>query len=1016
MRSFFTHSLCFTRFSSAKRRGRLIRSVPAIIWLVISLALSHAQSPCVRTGTADLTIGGQAAARIGSGIPVVCLQTATLTGPGAAGPVTCEGASAAVSITQSGIGGGGTRIVVSGSASSAFPDPPQSNHYEGGASGGVNVRAVGGPLRIVAVITSMSVHNGVLTTGRTTNAFTMLENDIAAFSGSCGAITRSGPGLAPAESTCSGTLATIDIFPTNTSQPTSFSWTNVAGGDYGIAANWSPDCDFPQHSGTRSDVASFTSLATPVTVNGSAATAGRWSIVANHLTFNGNAELFSPLFASPSLTMSFGGTLFLNGNLRSQHTVIDGINSNSVLQVLNGGSWENAASARIGLGTLSVFDTASTDELIIGTNRGPARVESTLGGTLTVNRVLTVGDTHPGTMEITDGGAVQVTQPNLEPAIIGHKAQGVVNVRDSGRLLVDHTLIIGELNNGRFEIGNAGYARVGSLKVNGSLGDGRLVVGGLTDSAVLDVNNSLFVSAIAATEVLITNRAVVSTPELVIGFNQIQPGTAEVMVRGPNAHLNVDDTFPGAGQPVQTTQIGINAAGQLTVADGAQADLNGGLTLGTSAQGTLLVSSFNAPAQSRVRVKSDAVIGAGGRGVLLIGDDALLTVDGDMDIGMGGGSPSGTVTVNPQSFLTVNGTLSVGANGEGHLTADHSSFVTVNGSAFIGENLLGIFNVLNGSVARCDDLFVGGITPGAVGIIVVDAASELKITGNAQVGIDLGRGEIHLSSASVLNMDGNMEIGNPGGGSGSGALTLSGATVNGSSTSTIKVNTNGALTGTGTINLCGVCRIPAGGVISPGLSPGLLTINGNLDQLSSGVLIIEVAGLAPGQFDVLAVSGDVTLGGTLEVRFLDGFLPKQGDRIALLSLGGALSNNFAQIVLPQAAPGFDAELNLSPNGKLQLVARNDAVAGTGTTITSPPLTLASSLRFTQFSLNAGQLALAWTTTPGRSYRIEANNSLNGTNWTTLSTNIPANGNSLSMNFSISDTPRRFYRVAESESP
>ena len=48
------------------------------------------------------------------------------------------------------------------------------------------------------------------------------------------------------------------------------------------------------------------------------------------------------------------------------------------------------------------------------------------------------------------------------------------------------------------------------------------------------------------------------------------------------------------------------------------------------------------------------------------------------------------------------------------------------------------------------------------------------------------------------------------------------------------------------------------------------------------MLVIEVTGLAPGQFDVLAVSGDVTLNGTLEVRFLDGFLPKQGDHVDFL--------------------------------------------------------------------------------------------------------------------------------------
>jgi hypothetical protein len=453
----------------------------------------------------------------------------------------------------------------------------------------------------------------------------------------------------------------------------------------------------------------------------------------------------------------------------------------------------------------------------------------------------------------------------------------------------------------------------------------------------------------------------------------------------------------------------------LKIEGGAQANLNGGLTVGRASQGTVIVSSFGAPSQTRVRVKSDVDVGRAGRGIVQISDDAHFTVDGDFTIGFGTESPSGAVTVSPQSFLIVNGTLSVGGAGEGRLTADQDSLVSVHGSAIVGDGGLGILNVLNGSQVRCDELSVGGSEPAAVGIIVVGDSCEVNIAGNAQVGIGVGRGELLLTEgSSVLTIDGTMDIGNPSGGGGAGgAVVVSNATING--TGTIKVNMNGSLTGVGTINLCGGCRVDQGGQISPGLSPGLLTINGNYNQLASGVLIIEVAGLAPGQFDVLAVNGDVTLGGTLEIRFLDGFLPRQGDRIEFLNITGALSNNFAQIVLPQAAPGFDAELNLAPDGKLNFIARNDAAAGTGATITSPPLRITPRLRFTHFSLGAGQLTLAWTTTPGRSYRVEAKSDWNETAWTAVSTNIPADGGSLSISFNIPEAPHRFYRIAQSES-
>ena len=107
-------------------------------------------------------------------------------------------------------------------------------------------------------------------------------------------------------------------------------------------------------------------------------------------------------------------------------------------------------------------------------------------------------------------------------------------------------------------------------------------------------------------------------------------------------------------------------------------------------------------------------------------------------------------------------------------------------------------------------------------------------------------------------------------------------------------------------------------MISPGLAPGLLTMNGNFNQLPNGVLVIEVTGLAPGQFDVLAVSGDVTLNGTLEVRFLDGFLPKQGDHVDFLQAGGTVSGNFAKITFPQLPwlqRGRDADKReIAPDG------------------------------------------------------------------------------------------------------
>ena len=58
------------------------------------------------------------------------------------------------------------------------------------------------------------------------------------------------------------------------------------------------------------------------------------------------------------------------------------------------------------------------------------------------------------------------------------------------------------------------------------------------------------------------------------------------------------------------------------------------------------------------------------------------------------------------------------------------------------------------------------------------------------------------------------------------------------------------------------------GTVSPGNSPGTLTIVGNYTQGSSGNLAMEIAG--PNNFDRLVVSGTASLAGTLTVTTVNG--------------------------------------------------------------------------------------------------------------------------------------------------
>ena len=103
------------------------------------------------------------------------------------------------------------------------------------------------------------------------------------------------------------------------------------------------------------------------------------------------------------------------------------------------------------------------------------------------------------------------------------------------------------------------------------------------------------------------------------------------------------------------------------------------------------------------------------------------------------------------------------------------------------------------------------------------------------------------------------------------------------------------------------------GRLSPGNSPGIVTITGNLTFSGTdtgviddsyvpppaddtvGTLVIEIGGDTPGAgYDQVRVSGTATLGGTLEVVLINSFEPSLGDTFDFLTFG-TLSGQFAEV-------------------------------------------------------------------------------------------------------------------------
>ena len=71
------------------------------------------------------------------------------------------------------------------------------------------------------------------------------------------------------------------------------------------------------------------------------------------------------------------------------------------------------------------------------------------------------------------------------------------------------------------------------------------------------------------------------------------------------------------------------------------------------------------------------------------------------------------------------------------------------------------------------------------------------------------------------------------------------------------------------------------GLLSPGMSPGTFNVETDYTQSSTGELLIELASAS--SFDQLAVTGEATLDGTLNVNLIDGFIPSVGQSFTFLT-------------------------------------------------------------------------------------------------------------------------------------
>ena len=153
-----------------------------------------------------------------------------------------------------------------------------------------------------------------------------------------------------------------------------------------------------------------------------------------------------------------------------------------------------------------------------------------------------------------------------------------------------------------------------------------------------------------------------------------------------------------------------------------------------------------------------------------------------------------------------------------------------------------------------------------------------------------GVGGVIRTSGGTLNLAGNL--------TNSGVLDVASGTLIHTNNNDLINTQTGIIKGTGAVDV-GTGTITNNGTLSPGSASavGKLTVVGNL--INNGTIELQVGGTTTGLYDVLAVTGNATLGGTLATTLANGFTPN-GQTFDLIT-AGSMNGNFATVSLPSGS-------------------------------------------------------------------------------------------------------------------
>ncbi len=319
-------------------------------------------------------------------------------------------------------------------------------------------------------------------------------------------------------------------------------------------------------------------------------------------------------------------------------------------------------------------------------------------------------------------------------------------------------------------------------------------------------------------------------------------------------------------------------------------------------------------------------LGSAGQSIAIIGGDKTVTVArggmlvGTIDLGAGndgfrlaaGGTLAGTVSggagsnaaaldLSAGDFGLRAGTLTNFAR----LTTEGSGTLTLGGGGFAYDTL-----------AAAGNLTIAADAGLATRVTFGSADNRFTITGGFAGAVDGGAGSdsIDVSGGSAtapvaFSSIANVEAYRMGGGFATiagvaslGNVTLTGGRLVGLAGSSMTaaaftVNQSATFGSAGTVT----GNIAVAGTLSPGASPGTMTVNGNIALASTSTSLFEIT---PTISDKLVVNGALTIAGGATLQLVSTGTLTPGQSLDLITTSGGITGSFTTVVKPASLFGF----------------------------------------------------------------------------------------------------------------